>query len=225
MGEVGTNSADSPHADLKMNGGINGNCDDEAMDVDAQNTSNQSIAKDVETTDQPSTTNNSSDVIEVDTSGNSDSIELDKNDTTNKTLGNDCNEAEAQENGAEHTKEYDQKSIEETNSVNSAEKIDSENESDTNKIVEDNDSMVKVSSDPLSADAEPMDDDDDEHDQNDDDKDEDKEEDSESGDKRSIHSRPQSTENGTSARVTSSNDKKGQLTSKQMINKTIQNTN
>lgn len=36
MGEVGANTADSPHVELKMNGGINGNCNDEPMDVDAQ---------------------------------------------------------------------------------------------------------------------------------------------------------------------------------------------
>lgn len=39
MGEVGANTADSPHVELKMNGGINGNCEDEPMDVDAQDES------------------------------------------------------------------------------------------------------------------------------------------------------------------------------------------
>lgn len=35
MGEVGTNSGDSPHVDLKTNGSMNGNCEeDEPMDVD-----------------------------------------------------------------------------------------------------------------------------------------------------------------------------------------------
>lgn len=40
MEEVSANSADDPHVNLKMNGGINGNCEDEPMDVaDAQNSS------------------------------------------------------------------------------------------------------------------------------------------------------------------------------------------
>lgn len=37
MGEVGANSAESPHVEFKMNGGVNGSCDDEQMDIDSQN--------------------------------------------------------------------------------------------------------------------------------------------------------------------------------------------
>lgn len=42
MGEVGTNSSENPTAELKMNGGLNGNCDDEPMEVDSQDNSQAS---------------------------------------------------------------------------------------------------------------------------------------------------------------------------------------
>lgn len=191
MGEVGTNSPDSPHVDLKMNGGINGNCEDdaEAMDVDAQDTSTEAIAKNVDNSDQPTSTNDSNNVM--DTSGNSDGIELITSDTNNEHANEKrktSTDSETCENGAADSNENcDQ---DPTADENSEDKIiaDDVDDDELSKIVEDNDSSVKVSSDPLSADAEPIDD-----------------------DKRTNQSRPQSTENGTSATITSSNDKNGQF--------------
>lgn len=53
MGEVGANSAESPHVEFKMNGGVNGNCDDERMDVDTQNGSDAaSVAAKKETANE-----------------------------------------------------------------------------------------------------------------------------------------------------------------------------
>lgn len=200
MGEVGTNSADSPHADLKMNGGINGNCDDEAMDVDAQDTPTQPIAKNADSTsDKPPTptptpiANDSDNAMELDTSGNSDGVELITSDPTNENdAGKESVETEAHENGAAESVNDEKcdadESIKETISDDALTETPAvtDDDSESNKIVEDSDSTVKVSSDPLSADAEPIDD-----------------------DKRTNQSRPQSTENGTSATVTSSNDKNG----------------
>ncbi|XP_055325170.1 uncharacterized protein LOC129579280 isoform X2 [Sitodiplosis mosellana] len=192
MGEVGTNSADSPHADLKMNGGINGNCDDEAMDVDAQDTPTQPIAKNADSSsDKPATptptVTDSDNVMEVDTSGNSDGVEL---ITSENDIGKESVETKAHENGAADTNDEkcdSKESIKETVSDDALteEPAVAEDDSESDKLVEDSDSTVKVSSDPLSADAEPIDD-----------------------DKRTNQSRPQSTENGTSATITSSDDKK-----------------
>lgn len=203
MGEVGTNSADNPHADLKMNGGINGNCDDdlEAMDVDAEeDTPNQAVAaKITDTSDKPSTPtvneneNDSDNVMELDTSGNSDGIELITSDKNNENdIEKESVETKAHENGAVETDEKcDQEPIKETHSddddaLTEKEPV-TEEDSETNKIVEDSESTVKVSSDPLSADAEPILED----------------------DKHTNQSGLQSTENGRSATITSSNDKKG----------------
>lgn len=43
MGEVGANSTDSPSAETKMNGGLNGKCDDEPMEVDSHDDSHAEI--------------------------------------------------------------------------------------------------------------------------------------------------------------------------------------
>lgn len=207
MGEVGTNSADSPNAELKMNGGINGNCDDEAMEVEEQDTSNESIEKNAADSSEqppqspspssPQTVNDSKDdVMEIDTSGNSDGVEL-SNDKTNSTDIQIAHvESLTHENGAEDTNEKcDQQSTEEENSDDLTEQSINADQSETNKNVDENDSTVKViSDDPLSADAEPMEDDNDGGNE----------------DKRTNPSEPQSTENGTSATVTSSSDKQGQ---------------
>lgn len=51
MGEVGTNSGDSPHVDLKMNGSMNGSCEeDEPMDVDEAHENSSSAPSDVAAT-------------------------------------------------------------------------------------------------------------------------------------------------------------------------------
>lgn len=216
MGEVGTNSSDNPHADLKMNGGINGNCEDdsEAMDVDAQD---PTIGKNADSSEQLPAANDSNNVVESENGGNS-SVELvtseNENENEHENVKTKENESEnendkqnddeedededdeddeeqmAHENGAEKEEEKcDQDPAEEAISDDSIEKnaIEEVNESDI-KIDENADSPVKVSSDPLSADAEPIDD-----------------------DKRTNQSQPQSTENGTSATITSSNDKKGRF--------------
>ncbi|XP_031631580.1 MOG interacting and ectopic P-granules protein 1 isoform X2 [Contarinia nasturtii] len=213
MGEVGTNSADSPNADLKMNGGINGNCDDEAMEVEAQDTSNETIAKNAaDSSDQtppptssssPQTVNDSKDeVMEIDSSGNSD--ELISNDKTNENdIQIESVESLAHENGDPDAKDKcDQESSEKEISNDLTENLENADDTESNKIIDDNDSTVKViSGDPLSADAEPMDDEDGQGDEGG--------EDGEVGeDTRTNQSPPQSTENGTSATVTSSSDKK-----------------
>lgn len=48
MGEVGTNSGDGPHVDLKMNGNMNGSCEeDEPMEVDTSQENSSSASSDV----------------------------------------------------------------------------------------------------------------------------------------------------------------------------------
>lgn len=48
MGEVGTNSGDSPHVDMKMNGSMNGSCEeDEPMEVDSSQENLSSASSDV----------------------------------------------------------------------------------------------------------------------------------------------------------------------------------
>lgn len=195
MGEVGTNSPDSPHVDLKMNGGINGNCEDdaEAMDIDAQDTSTESIAKNADNSDQPTSTNDSNNVVELDISGNSDGVELvtaDSDKQPKNVKPKTISESETCENGSND--ECDQKS---TADEISTEKITADDDNDSVKLDEDRDASVKVSSDPLSADAEPIED-----------------------DKRTNQRRPQSTENGTSATtITSSNDNNGKFNKSQYI--------
>lgn len=204
MGEVGTNSSDNPHADLKMNGGINGNCEDdaEAMDVDAQD---PTVSKNADSSDQLPATDDSTNVVESENDGNSgvdlitseNEIETEdvkehenESENENNKQNNDI-ETMAHENGADKVEEKcDQEPTEEAISDESMVKnaIEEVSESDM-KIDEDADSPVKVSSDPLSTDAEPIDD-----------------------DKRTNQSQPQSTENGTSATITSSSDKKGKST-------------
>lgn len=61
MGEVGTNSSDNPHVGLKMNGGINGNCEDEPMDVDSQDDSQASSEISTKKSEIESNTSNSTD--------------------------------------------------------------------------------------------------------------------------------------------------------------------
>lgn len=194
MGEVGTNSADNPHADLKMNGGINGNCDDEleAMDVDAPNTSNETIVKNADSSESPITSTTDDNPMELDTSGNSDGVEIINSEANSKTE-QDSTESISHENGATttettaKTKETcDQKKTEEEEDEHSDDLIEKNTivcDDISNKIVDDSDATVKVLNDPLSMDAEDIED-----------------------DKRTKHSRPQSTENGTSATITSSND-------------------
>lgn len=195
MGEVGTNSADSPHADLKMNGGINGNCDDEleAMDVDARDTSNEEMVKNVDSTETSDAKENA---METDNGDNSDGVQLttsdtDKNDSDSKS---DITESIAHENGAAgggdttETKEAcDQKQIEEAISGDSVEKNLSICDNASDQLGEDGDLTVKELSDPLSPDAKSIDDDDNDN-------------------KRTNQSRSGSTENGISATIRSSND-------------------
>lgn len=205
MGEVGTNSADNPHADLKMNGGINGSCDDEinAMEIDTSNTSNELIAKNADCSDVPATAD--SNAMELGSDGDLHDI--------SKTP-NEVNAAAAAAADSEHEQKSDQNqdNIESVSHENGAtqeaetektcdQKQGDNNENDgipdslmeknqvicdnvSNKIVEENDSTVKVLSDPLSMDVELIDD-----------------------EKRTNHNRPKSTENGTSATDLSSNDK------------------
>lgn len=191
MGEVGTNSSDNSHADLKMNGGINGNCEDdtEAMDVDAQN---PTVTKNADSCEQlPADKEDSNNVVESDIGGNL-GDELITGDTINENVKeNNSAELKAHENGTEEKCDVvdDDEPMEETSPDDSIEKnaIEEVNESSM-KIDEDNDPLVTVSKDPLSADAEPIED-----------------------DKRTNQSQSESTENGTSATITSSNDKNGKL--------------
>lgn len=55
MGEVGTNSTDSPTVETKMNGGLNGNCEDEPMEVDSHDESEGSIVETSSKVDADST--------------------------------------------------------------------------------------------------------------------------------------------------------------------------
>lgn len=204
MGEVGTNSADNSHADLKMNGGINGSCDDElnAMEIDTSNTSNESIVKNADNSDVQTTAD--SNAMELDCDGNSHDVSktsgevntIDENDHEQKSDQNQDNiESMSHENGATQEEE------EETKKTCDDEKHGDDEEEDEipdslmeknevicddipSKIIEESDSTVKVLSDPLSMDVEFIND-----------------------EKRTNHSRPKSTENGTSATIMSSNDK------------------
>lgn len=206
MGEVGTNSADNPHADLKMNGGINGSCDDEinAMEIDTSNTSNELIAKNADSLDVQATAD--SNAMELGSDGNLHDVSKTPNEV-NAAAENeheqkpdqkqDSIESMSHENGAtqeaETKKTCDQKQGDNDENNENNEISDSLMEKNqvicddvSSKIVEENDSTVKVLSDPLSMDVEFIDD-----------------------EKRTNHSRPKSTENGTSATVMSGNDKQG----------------
>lgn len=214
MGEVGTNSADNPHADLKMNGGINGNRDDEleAMDIDTSNTSIEPIVeKNPDSTDAPTSTIKTSpaneNAMELDSSGNSDIIETNENieqskqtEADNKLINENEHEQKStesiskkHENGATEmtmeTKETcDQKQI---NDEHTDDLIDKNTiVCDSSKDVDESDATVKVLNDPLSMDTVNIED----------------------QKKRTNQSPPQSTENGTSATVTSSNDKGKSIT-------------
>lgn len=202
MGEVGTNTADNPHADLKMNGGINGSCDDElnAMEIDTSNTSNEPIAKNADNSDVQTTADNKA--MESNSDGNLHDVSktpsevntTDENEHEQKSDQNQDNtESMSHENGAtqetEMKKTCDQKQgddDEEDDEIPNSllEKNEVICDDMSSKIVEENDSTVKVLSDPLSMDVEFIDD-----------------------EKRTNHSRPKSTENGTSATTLSSNDK------------------
>lgn len=206
MGEVGTNSADNPHADLKMNGGINGSCDDEinAMEIDTSNTSNELIAKNADSSDINATAD--SNAMELGSERNLHDISKTPNEVSaaaeneheQKSDQNQDNiESMSHENGAtqeaETKKTCDQKQGDNDENNENNEIPDSLMEKNqvicddvSSKIVEENDSTVKVLSDPLSMDVELIDD-----------------------EKRTNHSRPKSTENGTGATVMSSNDKQG----------------
>lgn len=214
MGEVGTNSADNPHADLKMNGGINGNCDDEieAMDVDAPNTSNEPkiVTKNADSSDAPTSTTTTADenAMKQDNSGKSDDVkitssELNASETDTQTESKTKNENKHEqdvstesiskhENGAtEKSKETcDQKQIEDEQSDELIETNTIVCDDKTKKDVDESDATVKVLNDPLSMDTDEIDVDEGKKTKN-----------------RTNQSRPQSTENGTSATVTSSNDK------------------
>lgn len=183
MGEVGTNSSDNPNADLKMNGSINGNRDDndvEAMDVDAKDASVESITKNVDNSEVTTTTND--DAMETDTSAAPDDISHESN--CENDINKDKTDAKTHENGASDTdKSNDQKATDADNSIGKN-AIDCDGES--NKVIDDeeNDSLVKISADPLATDDKPT----------------------SENDKRTNPSRSPSAENETSATITSSND-------------------
>lgn len=203
MGEVGTNSVDNPHADLKMNGGINGSCDDElnAMEIDTSNTSNELIVKNADNSDVQETADNNA--MELGSDGNLNDISKTPNEVNaaveneheQKSDQNQDNiESMSHENGAtqdaETKKTCDQKQGDKEEEDEISDSLIEKNEvicdDMSSKIVEENDSTVKVLSDPLSMDVEFIDD-----------------------EKRTNHNRPKSTENGTSATVSSSNNKQG----------------
>lgn len=205
MGEVGTNSADNPHADLKMNGGINGSCDDEinAMEIDTSNTSHELLAKNADSSDGPATADS-----------NAMELGLEDNLHENSKTPNELNAAVIATADSQHEQKSDQSkdNFESVSHENGAtqeaetkktcdQKQGDNNENDgipdclmeknqvicddvSSKIVEENDSTVKVLNDPLSMDVELIDD-----------------------EKRTNHSRPKSAENGTSATEMSSKNK------------------
>lgn len=204
MGEVGTNSADNPHVDLKMNGGINGSCDDErnTMEIDTSNTSNETIAKNADSSVVQTTAD--SNEMDLDSGGDLDNVSKAPCDVnTNVEISeheqkSDQNQdnAESHENGAtESTDALESKKASDHKQGDDVED-DHENadcvmekneiicdEDMSSKLIDENDSMVKVLSDPLSMDVEFIDE-----------------------EKRTNHNRPLSTENGTSATVTSSSN-------------------
>lgn len=191
MGEVGTNSSESPNADLKMNGGINGNCDDdvEAMEVDGKDTSTESINKNVDNSEVTTTTNDNA--METDSNITPDDIQLNSNEANSKNDENkDTAAAKAHENGAAETeKTSDQHPIKEADSDKLIDKSPTEADTESNKVVDDDsESTVKIASDPLASDEKPT-------------------SDNEVDGERTNVSRSKSTENGTSATITSSNDK------------------
>lgn len=93
MGEVGAYTVDDPHVNLKMNGGINGTCEDEPMDVvDAQNSSqnsNESVTKIVD--------NESVSVSDDRIPAANDNIEED-----DKLIKNQCDDANSEHNNMEN---------------------------------------------------------------------------------------------------------------------------
>lgn len=191
MGEVGTNSSDNPNADLKMNGSINGNRDDddvEAMDVDAKDASVESITKNIDNSEVTTTTND--DAMETDTSAAPDDISNETN--CENDINKDKTEAKTHENGASDTdKSSDQKqSGEATDADNSIGKNTTDCDSESNKVIddEDNDLLVKISADPLATDEKPT------------------SENEAENDERTNPSRSPSAEIETSATITSSND-------------------
>lgn len=200
MGEVGTNSADDPHVDLKMNGGINGSCDDETMEIDTLNTSNETIAKNADSSVVQTTTD--SNEMDLDSDGNLDNVskapcevnKITENSEREQTSDQNQESTESHENGAteaidesksKNTCDQKQGDDEEEHEVSDClmEKNEVICNDDLSKMIEENDAMVKVLSDPLSMDVEFIDE-----------------------EKRTNHSRPMSTENGTSATVTSSSN-------------------
>lgn len=93
MGEVGTNSGDSPHVDLKTNGSMNGNCEeDEPMDVDnSQEDISSAVSSDAVATRKS---------IETDGNGTDDAANEDNIDSTTTTN----NISEAKLDGASDAK-------------------------------------------------------------------------------------------------------------------------
>lgn len=203
MGEVGTNSADNPHADLKMNGGINGSCDDElnAMEIDTSNTSNELTGKNADNPDVQATTDNNEmelgsdgDLHDISKTPKEVSAAAENEHEQKSDQSQDNIESMSHENGATQQAETkntcDQKQGDNEEEDEMPDSLLEKNEvicdDMSSKIVEEHDSTVKVLSDPLSMDVEFIDD-----------------------EKRTNHNRPKSTENGTSATVMSSNDKQG----------------
>lgn len=109
MGEVGANSADDPHVNLKMNGGINGNCEDEPMNVaDVQNSSQYSsdslrkIVHDESVSDSDDKIPETNDNIQVENKLNKKQCD-DSNSEHTMEIDND-NDFLSQENGSSESK-------------------------------------------------------------------------------------------------------------------------
>lgn len=89
MGEVGTNSSDNPNVELKMNG-MNGNCEDEPMDVDSQDDLQVSTEISAKKVAQLEVNKNNSDSIKND--NNSDILSKEKEDGYFEAISDSENE-------------------------------------------------------------------------------------------------------------------------------------
>lgn len=138
MGEVGASSAESPHVDLKMNGGINGSCEDEQMDVDAQNDSE--ISKDTLTI-------KNTDEIETE---KVEKIARQKDSNIENDMEIDSDTSITNKNGANCIENDQQKKSNDCDSKLSLEnsELHTSNESDSSKMIEDSDA-VKIIDDTV----------------------------------------------------------------------------
>lgn len=102
MGEVGANSSGSPHVEFKMNGGVNGSCDDERMDIDASNSSD--VPTVAPTKDDAIGKSTHMDIRDNETIANANSMDIEMQQSVNDIDTSICIDGDNNKTGGDDTK-------------------------------------------------------------------------------------------------------------------------